>query len=390
MDQLDNKEYLSITFAGDFSPCRDYEDIVIREGSKVLGEAQSIILGSDISFVNLECPLTTSSSKLHKTGPNLKAHPKCVNALKDFTVIGLANNHILDYGEKGLVDTLEACEQYGLPTVGAGLNLEQARSPYIHSVMGKKVAIIAIAEHEFNQSMNEECGSAGTHPIDNYYQIQEAKNQADIVVITLHGGNEYFPLPRPELRKLCHYFIDLGVDAVVCHHPHVPGAYETYRNKPIVYSLGNFIFDNPSPPKNWETGYLFNINFDVNDSNNSSVFNFIPYQQSVKLKGIRILEGKERARALQSIEKMNHTLSDDDLWKKAWRKLVKERSDDYIVQMFSPIRFRGLSRLTRYLPISKLLLNKNNTLLRLNLLRCQSHYEVLVEAIQNRAKNIDK
>lgn len=105
------------------------------------------------------------------------------------------------------------------------------------------------------------------------------------------------------------------------------------------------------------------------------------------MNGIRILKGKEKDDVLASIDKLNHILTDDLEWNKAWQKLLEERSNDYIVQMLSPVMFRGLVRLSRYLPISKILLNKNNTLLKLNLLRCQSHYEILVAALQNRAEN---
>ena len=387
MIERNRDNYISMLFAGDFSPCRDFENIVINKQSEVLGEAQSIIKNTDVSFVNLECPLTKSTKAINKTGPALKADPDCILALKDFSVIGLANNHILDYGKKGLEDTLEACGKANLSTVGAGLNLEHATKPFIKLIKNKKIAIIAIAEHEFNQSEDGGCGSAGIDPIDNYYQIKEAQRDADIVIVTLHGGNEYFPYPRPGLRKICHYFIDLGVDAVVCHHPHVPGAYEEYKNKPIIYSLGNFIFDNPNPPKGWDIGYLLKLKFDTTTAKNDVEFDLIPYQQSVKLNGIRILKGKEKDDVLASIDKLNHILTDDLEWNKAWQKLLEERSNDYIVQMLSPVMFRGLVRLSRYLPISKILLNKNNTLLKLNLLRCQSHYEILVAALQNRAEN---
>lgn len=90
------------------------------------------------------------------------------------------------------------------------MDLNSAQQSFVQEVKGVKVAIIAIVEHEFNQSENGGAGSAPIDPIDNYQQIKQAKEHADIVIVTLHGGNEYFLYPRPGLRKLCQHFIDLG------------------------------------------------------------------------------------------------------------------------------------------------------------------------------------
>lgn len=106
-------------------------------------------------------------------------------------------------------------------------------------------------------------GSAPIDLVDNYQQITAAKKLADVVIVTIHGGNEYFPYPRPGLRKMCRHFIDLGVDAVICHHPHVPGAYEVYEGKPIYYSIGNLVFDQNLPKPGWEEGYFVELKFDV-------------------------------------------------------------------------------------------------------------------------------
>jgi len=149
---------LNVLFTGDLAPCRNFESVVLEKKELVLGDALPLIEVSDLSFTNLECPLTQHNQAINKSGPALKANPSCADALKSFSVIGLANNHILDYGKQGLADTLAACYKAGLPTVGAGLDLKQAQQPFIQEVKGIKIAIIAIAEHEFNQP---ESGGAG-------------------------------------------------------------------------------------------------------------------------------------------------------------------------------------------------------------------------------------
>lgn len=379
---------LNIIFTGDFAPCRDFESVVLDKKEQILGDALPLIKAADISFTNLECPLTTHTQSINKSGPALKASPKCIDALKPFSVIGLANNHILDYGRKGLEDTLKACQQADLPTVGAGLDLEAAQTAFIKEVKGVKVAIIAIAEHEFNQSENGGAGSAPIDPIENYQQIQQAKAQADIVIVTLHGGNEYFPYPRPGLRKLCQHYIDLGVDAVICHHPHVPGAYEYYQGKPIIYSLGNFVFDAINPPKDWELGYMVSLQFDSMTKSFKSL-ELVPYKQSVELGGVQLLQGDEKQQLLNNVESYKQNLDNHQAWLKEWQALVNKRADSYILRYFFPTSIRGLDLLARRTPIARLFFNRRNSLPKLNILRCQSHRELLTAALELKSQKRD-
>lgn len=377
---------INVLFAGDFAPCRRLEKIVIEKKQSVLGDALGIIKSADISFVNLECPLTEHLQAINKSGPALKASPECAEALKDFSVVGLANNHILDYGKKGLTDTIAACANQGRPTVGAGENLAQAQRPFIKKVDNLKVAIIALAEHEFNQSENDSAGSAPIDAIDNFRQIREAQKIADIVIITLHGGNEYFPYPRPGLRKLCKYYIDLGVEAVICHHPHVPGAYEYHNGKPIVYSLGNFLFDNSSPPKDWDFGYMVNLTIN-SESKKLESFRIIPYKQLPVDGFIKVLKEEEKEIFLTAIERLRAKLEDNEAWKEEWHSFVKKKADTYILVQYFPLIFRGLGMLARNTPIARLFFNKSNSLPKLNIVRCQSHLELLLAALKLKSQD---
>lgn len=372
---------VTVLFSGDFAPCRNFERIVQEKKEHVFGDALPIIYAADLSFINLECVLTKHSQSINKSGPALKANPLCIKGLKPFSVIGLANNHILDYGRKGIEDTLVACSEHGLKTVGAGLNIEEARKPFIKDIKGVKVAIIAVAEHEFNQSEDGGAGSAPINLIDNFKQIKQAKSEADIVIVTLHGGNEYYPYPRPGLRKLCQHYIDLGADSVICHHPHVPGAYEYHQNKPIIYSLGNFVFDNKSPPKDWDVGYMTQLQFDTQTKKVQSL-ELIPYRQSVELGGVKLLNGQEKIDFIKKIEEYRKNLEDGQAWLISWNEFVGKQADSYIMRQFFPITFRGLGFLARNTPIARLFFNRKNSLPKLNMIRCQSHRELLTAALE--------
>jgi poly-gamma-glutamate synthesis protein (capsule biosynthesis protein) len=273
----------------------------------------------------------------------------------------------------------------GLPTVGAGLDLEAAQKSFIQEIGGVRVAIIAIAEHEFNQSEAGGAGSAPTDPIENYKQIEQAKTCADIVIVTFHGGNEYFPYPRPGLRKLFHYFVDLGVDAVISHHPHVPGGYEYYKGKLIVYSLGNLIFDNNAPPREWDLGYMAQLTFDA-QSKELIKLNLIPYRQSVELGGIELLQGEDKENLLRQIEGYREKIENEVDWLSEWKRFVSNQADSYILCQYFPFVMRGLGFLGRNTPLAKLFFNYKNSLAKLNLLRCQSHQELLVSALESKSR----
>lgn len=379
------KNNINILFSGDFAPCRRFEKLVLEKKETIFDNALTLIQNADISFVNLECSLTTYKAPVEKSGPALQANPKCIEALKDFSLIGLANNHVMDLDTQGLKDTLEACSSINVPTVGAGLNIKESQKFQLIEKDGLKVAIIALAEHEFNQASENKAGSAPMDAIDNFYQITEAKKQANIVIVTLHAGNEYFQYPRPNLRKLCKHYINLGVEAVVCHHPHVPGAYEYHNGKPIFYSIGNLIFDNENPPKEWDEGFMVNLSI---DKENRSIENIelIPYIQSVELNGIQLLKDEKKVTFLKRLESYREILENETKYQNEWKNFIEEEANNYIMKNYVPHLFRGIGFLCRNTPFIKLYFNSKSILPRLNMIRCQSHREVLKCSLELKAK----
>jgi len=249
----EGKSTCTLTIAGDLSPIGRAEALLVNKHFKeVWGGLLEILTNGDLSVVNLECPLTYRKTPILKAGPHLRADPRCAESIHagGFDVVTLANNHILDMGQEGLLDTCQACQEAGLSTVGVGRNLSEANRPLIQTVKGIRVAIIALAEHEFSIATYDKAGACALDPIENYYQIMRAKELADFVLVVFHGGNEYYALPSPRMVKTCRYFVDCGAHAVVCHHTHVPSGIEFYHDAPIVYGTGNFLFDWPQPRQN--------------------------------------------------------------------------------------------------------------------------------------------
>lgn len=369
---------ISILFAGDFAPCRGYESLVLRKGPEIFGNLQKNIAGADLSFLNLETPLCIKGEPIEKTGPNFNAHPDCIKAVKGagFEVVGLANNHIMDFGKEGLEESILSCKSAGLTICGAGKNVAEAQQIPIIEHRGLKIAYIAVAEHEFSIAGADRAGAAPLDPVDNTLQIESIRNQADLVFVSIHGGNEYFPLPRPGLRKLCRYYITRGADAVICHHPHVPGAYEIYKNKPIVYSLGNLIFDHPSPPEGWNEGYAVKLDYNINDKKLSN-FKILPYTQSVVQGGLCRMSGTDETVFFKKMAAYNKILGDEDLYIKAWNDFCEDKKNRLLMKHFLPVHFRGMRKLGKIInPELFFIPTKKNRLVKLNLIRCESHLEL--------------
>ena len=380
------KSTISLLFAGDYAPCRRYESLVLQKGAEIFGDLQQNITEADLSFLNLETPLCIEGKPIKKTGSNFKAHPDCINAVKDagFNIVGLANNHIMDYGSKGLQETIQNCTSASLNTCGAGKNLLQAQRVPIIKSGSLKIAYIAVAEHEFSISSLDKAGAAPLDPVDNIQQIESVRNQADLVIVSIHGGNEYFPLPRPGLRKLCRFYITHGADAVICHHTHVSGAYEIYNNKPIVYSLGNLIFDRQKPPKNWNEGYVVRLDYNIMDKELSK-FNIFPYTQSVEQGGLRKMLDNDESSFLKKIDGYNKILADNTLYEKAWDNFCQNQKKLFLFNNYMPFHFKGMRKLSNFInPEFFLAPTKKNRRIKLNLVRCESHLEVLKSILSDK------
>lgn len=375
------KKY-KLLFCGDFAPNTNSNEY--KADNEFLSSIKGYVSQHNQAFVNIEAPFTDSVQKINKNGPNLKISRDFLEPLVSagFNIFGLANNHIMDYGKTGLQDTLELLKSRGLSYVGAGYNLKEALRVHYHEVDGITVAIIAIAEREFSIADNSTSGVAPLDACQNYYQIQDAKKQADVVIVTMHAGNENFPFPRPNLRKLCQLYIDMGVDLIVNHHTHVPAAYEVYKNKKIYYGLGNFIFNIPGKRKTWYEGYMVSIDIEKYSAKKITLNSeIVPYKQNSGGKEIDLLTGLSRVSFLEKIETFRISMEEDSYLKK-WDEFCESKKNQYFLATFFPYSFRGIRLVERLFLISKFILNKKTIPVKLNMLECESHLDVLVNLLK--------
>ena len=371
----------SILITGDFCPVNRTSDLILDGKFELLfNDFLPYIKDAGLAITNLECPLTEKESKIDKSGPLLKASVRSAEALSysGFKLVTLANNHIMDFGFPGMTSTINICERNGIDHVGAGANFTEAREAYYTKLGNYDVAILNIAENEFSTTHGNYPGSNPLDPIENYYDIAKAKAKADYVIVIVHSGHEMYNLPSPRTKNTFHFYADAGASAIVGHHAHCYSGYEIYRDIPIFYGLGNFIFDKPARRNSsWNFGFAVELLL-----GGKVTYNIVPYNQSDGNVGVRLLEKISEWEFFKSIERLNSIIINDELLNAEFEKYcARER------RMYSSFLEPHSIRLIHFLQNRKLfpsLLSKRKKTLYLNLMRCESHRDVLLNLLNTR------
>jgi poly-gamma-glutamate synthesis protein (capsule biosynthesis protein) len=247
---------VTLVFGGDVTLSDHFEDVIGTNYSLPFAQLPEY-RDADVAMVNLENPLTRSTLRRPNKQFNFKADPESVQVLTQggIDLVNLANNHTMDYEEPGLVETMATLDKAGIKAVGAGRDLKEARRPTIIEVKGQRIAYFGYYDADFHAATE---GLAGTNP--RYDErvaadIKAIRDQVDWVVVNYHWGVELAEYPGDWQIDLARFTIDQGADVVIGHHPHTLQGAEIYKGRPIVYSLGNFIFGGNSR-KNYDTAVV--------------------------------------------------------------------------------------------------------------------------------------
>jgi poly-gamma-glutamate synthesis protein (capsule biosynthesis protein) len=202
---------------------------------------------ADITIINLESPFVISKDYSVPTGSFLfKANPKSIIGLVDAGVdlVSLANNHTLNQGPKGLIDTFKILNDQGLKYIGAGNNDSEAHRGEIITVKNQQFGFLAYAYPDDSSVAGLKSPGIANMEIEKMKNdINRLKEQGAKVIVIMHAGTEYTTKPNQQQISFARQAIDSGAEAVIGHHPHWPQSFEFYQDKPIIYSLGNLIFD---------------------------------------------------------------------------------------------------------------------------------------------------
>ena len=209
-----------------------------------------IITFADVAFGNLEYPITMGGNRYKDKEYTFRGMPESLRAVKraGFDLLSLANNHIMDYGEKGLKDTIRQCLINKLVYAGAGTDRTSALRLGVlkrHGVLYGLLAYSLTFPEEF-WATSEKPGTAHPDWAQMGQDIRAARPNVDILIVSFHWGEELKADPKKYQVDFAHHAINSGADVVLGHHPHVPQPIEVYKGKPIFYSLGNYAFGSVS------------------------------------------------------------------------------------------------------------------------------------------------
>ncbi|MCG3860920.1 CapA family protein [Psychrobacter sp. Ps5] len=354
-------------------------DIVINQSynasDKIDKSIVDLFAQSDCNIVNLEAPVTDSENKILKTGPHLKSDKQStLNIMKKLNVhiAALANNHIKDYDEEGVLDTINFCENNGIETIGAGANIKEASETTVLNTLEGKIAIINIAENEWSSADENAAGANGMNIIKDTKKIQQAKKENNFVFVIIHGGHEYYNLPSPRMQEQYRFYAEQGADLVVGHHTHCISGYEVYNGTPIYYSLGNFLFTKNSQKEDWYTGLILEVK--VNKGTLEAELH--PVRQTKEGFRLSLLKNVEKKEVLRRVEAYSDIIKSEEDLIKEWHLFVISKQKTYL-NYWSPKVFIKNKYVTGVLNrLNVKLINTRGLTYFLNLMRCEAHYDL--------------
>ena len=345
--------------------------------NNVFGDIIDLLSDANLVIANLEAPATSSNTKLKKNSINLRTQVSDLELLKNAGIdaLSLANNHILDYGVKGLEDTFTACEKYNLFYYGAG-DIFQAAKPFYIQLENRKIGVLAFAEHEFNAAADYGKGANLWDDLSSIATIKKAKENCDYLIVQYHGGIEDYIYPSPYLQKKCRFMCDAGADFVTCQHSHCIGTKETYNDSEILYGQGNTIFGFEKNNPSWNRGLIVKIT--IEDIINIT---YIPITSSPQ--GEHLLEPSEAEEVLKHFAKNSQNVSNDKFIIQKWNEFCTSKKNQYFPMLFSWNRlFNKLNRILSGKLID-FLTTKKARMNSMNLIRCDAHKEVLKTILEN-------
>ena len=247
---------LNVIFTGDILLDRGVRRVINQHGvDHLFSEGiDSVFRSAQVVVGNLECPATKIDAPVFKQYI-FRAEPEWLEALKrhGITHLNLANNHSIDQGREGLIDTYQNILAAGMTPLGAGENMQQAAAPVLLASAPRKVWLVPslrLALENYAYLPDKPCVSQ--EPMDSLLQRVFRLRQADstaVIIVSLHWGGEHTLEPVPRQRHDAHMLIRAGADVLICHHTHTLQTVEDYHGHKIYYSIGNFIFD-PTKPMN--------------------------------------------------------------------------------------------------------------------------------------------
>ena len=304
--------------------------------------------------------MTDNPGKCEKTGAALYAPTNVINAYQKLGIdcCTLANNHITDAGDQGVLDTLNVLDRYGIRHLGAGPNINSICHSLYFTVGNRKIGLYNVAETMYNAPNDSK---PGAYLYDEYVDCKELeaqRQQCDYLIVIYHGGAEKFRYPSPQTKQRFHRMVDSGADMILSQHTHCVGSEEYYKGAYLLYGQGNFLFRYFNDGYT-DTGLIIELVFEsdsvkINRYLVNAIEDSVRYDEKQDFsefeeRSSRVMEDdfiKEEFEkyCLKNIKSFLGVVNNDDIISRLYRKLLTNR---YYQQLFSNPRKRA--RLLRVL-----------------------------------------
>lgn len=349
-------------------------------------ELTSLIEQASYRIFNLEFPITDVVNPIKKCGTNFSSPQNTIALYKRMPVdlFTMANNHILDQGEKGLIDTIGALNNSGISYVGAGRNLSEAKEPFYFEYNGYKCGVYGLAEHEFSIATENTAGANPLNELQLINDIHRVRENCSYLIVLFHGGKEEYRYPTSHLQQICRTMVASGADLVICQHSHCIGCFEEYEGGSIIYGQGNFLFDDEHN-EYWDTSILIKIC----DKGN---IEFIPIVRENY--GVRLATDTESIKILNEFYLRSDNLKDPKLLEIINNQEANRHLEHYLLTFAGIGRKNLLFRLINKISghrYSKLYIkykyNEQSRINLLNIIECEAHRDMLTRGLRGTIYN---
>jgi hypothetical protein len=368
--------------------CGDIVNQTREDGLICSEEFSKVISSADYSVCNFEAPIEGFGKPEPKPGVHLNQKAATISGLKHqgFDLLLLANNHMLDYGKLALEETIKKAGENNLDTLGAGLNAQEAYRPLIKKINGLTIGMLNACEAQYGELGIEKDENKTGYAWINHPALEtniiKLKHECDFVLVFAHAGLEFCPIPQKQWRAKYKHFCDLGADAVIGAHPHVPQGYEKYGKSIIFYSLGNFYFTTSDEENN-----SFAVKLKLTKGK-SPHFDII---QHYTTGGKACLSPEEK---WINVDELNALLEQENYWNehdiitlRAFQKIKKSLA----ISVFLPVPLSG-GFIDFFRMLASLLLKRNKIkykdLYQLHLLKNETYYFVIKNALELKKRNL--
>lgn len=371
---------MRVLIGADVVPVND--NIILFENGnieKLLNkELRKKLKSADFRIFNLETPLTNNSTPIQKCGPNLIASTKSIIGIKlinpDFFT--LANNHIMDQGEEGIVSTIKVLEDNNISFAGAGKNIQTAREPFIIKKDGIRLGIYCCTEHEFSIAAENKCGANPFDPLECFDDVYNLKKKCDYLIVLYHGGKEYYRYPSPKLQKVFRKFSEKGANLVIAQHTHCIGCYEYYNDSLLLYGQGNFHFTKYHN-EYWDNSLLVELEL---EKNTKPKISFLPL--IVNGTCVSIASKNQANDILSAFNQRSDEILNDDFVKNKFVEYCKSHGAAYakVIRGETSIIKRLLLKINK--KSFDYHYRKKRIYSLLNYIECEAHREIVINEIK--------